>query len=385
MADLSYLFQNSAPQSVTGSTTSSASVPDWLADYNRGIAAKATSIAGQGYQPYPDARLADFNSNQTSAFQNVQNNQGNWQPALDAATTAASGISANANARLAQGAQYGAGALDAVTGAAGNANGIAGMAGANANGAVAGPAQSWTNNWQQYMSPYTDSVVNEIGRLGNQNLQENILPSVQNSFLGAGQFGSTRNADILGRAVRDAQTNITGQQSQALQSGYGTAANIFGTDANRAQQQQQLQSTTALNAGQLGANTALTGGQAIGSTGINAGQLANSAAGIGVNADSTQAAQLGALASMRQTLGTNDANSLLGVGNQQQQLTQQGLNTSYQDFLNQRDWDKNNLSYLNSVVKGVPNNTTSTAIQNTPSSTFGNSPSQWIGALSQLS
>lgn len=383
-ADLSWLFEGAAPQSVTGTTTSSNSVPDWLSDYRRGIAGKATAIAGNGYQPYPDARLADFNADQTQAFQMVRDNMGSWGPELDAASAAASGISAGADARLAQGAKYGAGALNSVTNAAGTASNIAGTAGANANQAVAGPAQSWGANWQQYMSPYTANVVNEIGRLGNRNLMENIIPDVQSSFIGAGQFGSTRNADILGRSIRDAQADISGKQAAALESGYGTAGNLFNQDANRTQQQQQLQSTTALNAGKLGADTALSGGSMVGQTGIQAGQLANNAASIGAQADAAEAAQLGALAQMRQSLGNADASALGAVGGQQQQLTQQGLNTSYQDFLNQRDFDKNNLSWMSSMVNGLPVNTTQTQTATTPASNFGASPFQWLGALNQM-
>lgn len=387
-ADLSFLFNGTPPQAVTGSTTSTANVPDWLSDYRRGIAGKATAIAGNGYQAYPDARLADFNGDQQNAFQSVRNNQGDWKPELGAAQQTAASIAPNADARLAQGAQYGAGALGSVTGAAGAANDIAGSAAGAANGAVAGPAQTFTNNYQQYMSPYTANVVNEIGRLGNQNLQENLIPGVQDQFLGNGQFGSTRNADILGRTVRDAQTNISGLQSNALQAGYNTAGTLFNQDANRAQQQGQLQATTALNAGQLGTQTALGGGSMVGQTALGAGTLANNGASIGAYADTAQAAQQGALATMQQTLGNNDAQNLANVGSAQQGLTQAGLNTSYQDFLNQRDNDKNNLTWMNSMVNGLPVNTSSTQITNNPATnanTFGASPAaSGMGALSQI-
>jgi len=77
-----------------------------------------------------------------------------------------------------------------------------------------------------YMSPYTSGVVDEIGRLGSRNLVENVIPNINNTFIGSGQFGSDRNAKTIGNAIRDASRDIAGQQSAALQQGYGQAASF---------------------------------------------------------------------------------------------------------------------------------------------------------------
>lgn len=71
-------------------------------------------------------------------------------------------------------------------------------------------------NQQQFMNPYTQNVVNEQARLSNQNLTENVLPGVNSTFTGAGQFGSSRNADFANRAIRDQQYTLAGQQGQTL-------------------------------------------------------------------------------------------------------------------------------------------------------------------------
>ena len=325
MSGLDFLFNGAPPPSVTGSVASQQTMPDWYQQYIRGIAAKATSIAGQPYQAYPGQRVADFNDDQQAAFSGVRANQGVFQPALNAAQGVAGGI--------APGAQD---------------------AGAQANAAVAGPAQTFPDNFQKYMSPYTSSVVNEIGRLGNQNLQENIIPGVQSQFIGGGGFGSTRNADILGRSIRDAQTNISGLQSQALQSGFGTSAGIFANDANRAQQQQGMQGQTALGAGQLGVSGATAGSQ-----------------------------QLGALGQMRSQLGNADASALAGIGQQQQQLEQTGYDTGYNEFLNQRGWDWNQLNNVSGAIRGqaLPTGQVSTTNQPAPGAGYSASPLQWMSAL----
>lgn len=83
-------------------------------------------------------------------------------------------------------------------------------------GALGQYAQFNAANQQQFMNPYMDNVVNEQARLSNQNLFENVIPQVNSTFTGAGQFGSSRNADFMNRAIRDQQYNLAGQQGQSL-------------------------------------------------------------------------------------------------------------------------------------------------------------------------
>lgn len=303
MSDFSSFFSDQAPQNVTSTTGSILSQPDWYQEMLQGIAARGAQTAGQGYQYYSDPRLANFTQDQQSAFQGVRNQQGAWQPAL---------------------------------------SGAQGYVGQGVN-AVQGPAQTWTGNWQQYMSPYTQSVVNEIGRLGNQNLQENILPSINNSFIGNGAFGSDRNADMIGRGIRDAETNIAGLQSQALQQGYGTSASIFAQDANRQQQQQQMQGQMGLNAGQ----------------------------------------EMGALGALGQQLGYTDTNQLYGAGSAQQGLQQKGYDLGYQEFQNQVQYPWQQLNNLSTLMQRmqVPVSQVGSTNAPLPGAGFGDSPAAQVGGF----
>jgi len=43
-----------------------------------------------------------------------------------------------------------------------------------------------------YMNPYTQGVVGEMGRLQQRNIQENVLPNLGGAAIGSGQFGSRR-------------------------------------------------------------------------------------------------------------------------------------------------------------------------------------------------
>jgi len=108
-----------------------------------------------------------------------------------------------------------------------------------------------------YMNPYTSSVVDEMGRLSNRNVQENVLPNLNAAAVGSGQFGSRRQAQVTGQSLRDIQNDLMGKQMQALQQGYTQAGTQAQTDLSRALQagqafgtlggQQQALATTGLN------------------------------------------------------------------------------------------------------------------------------------------
>jgi len=102
-----------------------------------------------------------------------------------------------------------------------------------------------------YMNPYQSAVVDEMGRLTNRNIQENILPNLGAAAVGSGQFGSRRQSQVTGNALRDIQSDLLGKQMQALQQGYTTAGTQAQADLSRAlsagqgftnlgQEQQQL-------------------------------------------------------------------------------------------------------------------------------------------------
>jgi hypothetical protein len=90
-----------------------------------------------------------------------------------------------------------------------------------------------------------------MGRLTNRNVQENILPNLGAAAVGSGQFGSRRQSQVTGNALRDIQSDLLGKQMQALQMGYKDAGTQAQTDLSRAlssgqaftnlgQEQQQL-------------------------------------------------------------------------------------------------------------------------------------------------
>jgi len=267
MADTSYLFGSSVPSSLTSSVSDTSSqLPAWLQEYTRGLAGQATAVAGADYQPYQaptgattygqdTQRIAGLDPLQQQANQNIVGNQGNYQPYLDYAS------------------------------------------------------QTLPQAVGSYMNPYTTNVVDRIAQLGQRNLSENLLPQVNSTFTGAGQFGSTRNADFTNRALRDANESILGQQASALQTGFQNA------------------STNALN----------------------------------------DLSRQSALGQMTQQLGAQDASLLSTVGQQNQALTQQNLDVANQDWMNQSNFQKQNLDWLSQIIRGLPaQSSTYTATTQTP-------------------
>jgi hypothetical protein len=76
---------------------------------------------------------------------------------------------------------------------------------------------------QALMNPYTQNVVDEMGRVSQQNVQRSLLPTLKAGFVGTGGLGGQRYANALGQSLADVQTGLTGQQYGALSQGYTQA------------------------------------------------------------------------------------------------------------------------------------------------------------------
>jgi len=330
-----------------GNSVTQSDLPAWYQQYTQNLGAQAMNLAqNNNMQPLPAQSVAGFNSDQTAAFDAVRQGTAGWQAPLQQSATLSAQIAPTASKFI----DYAQGAVGAP--AMTTADSVQPWA-QGAQDAVSGNAQNWTDNVSKYMSPYTTQVVDNIARLGKRNWEDTIMPGVNSSMIGSGQFGSTRNADILTRAGMRAADDITGQQSTALQAGYNGGAAIFGQDANRAQNQQQIQSNAALSGGNLmqgalsgDANRVQNQGQ------IQANTALQGATGT-VNALNTAADNMGALGQSYQTMNNTDAQSLLNIGNQQQTLQQGALTTAYNNAMAARTDPWTQLSNATGVINGV--------------------------------
>ena len=107
----------------------------------------------------------------------------------------------------------------------------------------------------QYMDPYQQNVINEMTRLQQRGIQENVLPNLRAGAAGTGQFGSQRAAQVTGQTLRDLQADLLGRQYGALSEGYKTALGAAQNDLSR-----QMQAGQALgNLGQVQQGMGTTG------------------------------------------------------------------------------------------------------------------------------
>lgn len=344
MSFTDFLFGGTAPPQTTSYSSTSANLPDWWSAYAQGLLSKTSAVAGEPYQKFTGPRVAGLTPDQNQGFDVVRASTGVADPNLTQAgnlfdTAAGTDSFAAAQPNLAA-----AGALNQVA---------AGQPYLDQAG------QTFPQNVDAYMSPYMTNVTDRIAELGNRNLTEKILPTVQDQFIAAGQPGSARASEFSSRAIRDTANEIAGQQSAALQQGYGQAGQLFQADASR---QGALASTAGqLTAGQQGVLSQLA---------QLTGQLTSDTAGRQI----TAGGKLADLGSLQQQTALKDAAALDAIGGTQQQQQQRNLDTAYSDFLEERNYPRENIALLNQALRGVnpPASTTSTGTA--PATSMGSSP-----------
>lgn len=289
MAVTDFLFNGQAPKSTTTYGTTTANLPQWYSDFQQGIAAKGNAIASQPYQPYGAPRIAGFTQDQSNSFNLTRNGMG---------------AESNSIYNNMKNATRVGNAADAL----GDASPYLQKAGQNSYDVV--------NN---YMNPYNDAVTSRIAQLGARNLQENLMPAINSDFIRAGQYGSTGMMNEVGKSLRDTQESVLAQQAQVLQQGYDSAMSNAGNDMTR-----------------------------FGQIGQTVGNLSNTDSQMQLDANRVA----GALGTIAQDARYKDINAIGSVGDRVQDMNQSNLDMAYQDFVNQRDYQANQLGWLNNLIKG---------------------------------
>jgi hypothetical protein len=301
-------------------------LPAWATEYGKAGLGKAealTDIEQNPYKTYAGDRTAGFSGLQQTAMQNAYN----------------MGPSAGTN----------------------QAMGLAGAAGLNALNTQYDPASFNVNQLQTgsftqpgaasaYMDPYMQNVV-DIQKREAQN-QADIAGTGRNAqAVKAGAFGGSRQAIMDAEAQRNLAQQMGDIQAKGSSAAYNQAMQQFnaeqqlGLTAQTGNQQQNLEAQKLVEQsrqygagqGMQGLQTALTG----------AGQLAN----IGQQ-------QFG------QDMSINQLQNQYGA--QQQALQQQGLDTQYQDFLNNQRYPYQQLEFMNSILRGTPMGTVQSMYQPAP-------------------
>lgn len=248
-----FLFQGSAPSSFTTAATAGTDTPAWYNAARQQLITRASQIAGEPYQAFTGPRVAGFNEDQLSAMQKTRDTVSAGNPYATQA--------ADLYGKQSQGFNQ--------------------------------------DEFNSYMNPYSGQMMDELGRQASKNLNENLLPAVNDTFTGAGMFGSTRHGDFSERALRDTQESLLGQQAGILNTNYNNAMNSYNQGLDRA--------------GQAGQN-------------------------------------YGALGQQVFNQGIQGAAALDTIGGAQQGQTQKSYDTAYQDFIDQRDAPQKNLDLMSGVI-----------------------------------
>lgn len=190
-------------------------------------------------------------------------------------------------------------------------------------------------NINQYMNPYVQNVLDVQKARANQNFAEQ-QAGRNDAAIKAGAFGGNRRFVQDAIAQRENNAQLQQIEAEGLSSAYDRATAMYTSDAQR-----RLQADMANeDARRMGASLGLDAAKA-----------------------QMDFAQQG------QNMRLQQAEALSNVGAKTQQRQQAGLDMAYQDFINQRDWDKNQLMTYSQILQGLPvtPNTTTTTTQPAPS------------------
>lgn len=249
MATLDFLFQGQQPIAApTGSSTSEA-FPLWLQESLYNLSGAAAQVASQPYTPFPGPTVATPSAQTQQAWDLAQSNVGGYKPLLDKSQSMTESAAAPISA---------------------------------------GDIQTFLNPYQSYIT----------GAL-NRNLQQNLLPGIQDKFVSAGQSRSPQEAQITGQALQGTQTAI----GESMAGAYQGALNSL------LQQREQQRAA---------------------------------------------ATQMGVLGTLGSQLGAVDVSQLASAGGQRDAVQQANLNAARAEFDAQQNWPYQNIGFLSNVIRGLP-------------------------------
>lgn len=284
-------------------TTTTQELDPQLQQWMSGTFGYAKDIAGQPYQPYEGQRFADLNQ-----LQQLGIGKG-VQSALQGEGRQTVGQAANA-------------VQSAVQGGPGQVS-----------------ADQWgTQQYQQYVNPYNDAVLDQTMQRINQQLAHT-QQQTNAAATGAGAFGGTRMAIRKAENAENANELKAQAAAKLNQQGYQNALSAFQNDRAASM----------------------------------AAQQANQEAGLEYTKQQLQAAGLlGRLGGRQQQMAQNAANAIFNYGQPGYNLANKRLGFKYNnEYANPIDAQYRKLQALNSVVSGMPTFGTKTTSRPTYSNPVG--------------
>jgi hypothetical protein len=307
-------------------TPAQSNMPDWLGNASQDLVNRATAISNTPYTPYTGNRVAPLTTNQNFAIQNAQAGLGRFK---DTYGNIQDLISRSAT-------PYGQTYNPNMLATSANPQSITGrdFTGADINA---------------YMNPYVSAALQP--QLDDLREQREMEVNNMNGRAGSsGNFGGSRAALAEDLARRRYDRNINDVNAQGYNTAFNNASNLFTSDANRNLQAQQSQAdiyNQDINR-KLQADTQ------------NEQNRANAFnTNYGVFKDNNNSAlnasnALQNLVGLQRNVSTQTNDDLLRTGALQQGQTQKGLDVDYSNFLEQRNYPKDMVTWLSGILNQSP-------------------------------
>jgi len=180
-----------------------------------------------------------------------------------------------------------------------------------------------------YMSPYQSNVTDIAVREARK--QADLAKTAgMTGAIGRGTFGGARQALLQSEQERGAQQNIANIRAQGQQDAYLNAQKMFESDQARRMKAAEL--------GQQGQQYAAGLGKDLGVAGLQTGLEAS--------------AKQGALAATEQVSNLERLKAQAASAGEKQALQQEINNLKYQQFQEQKNYEKAQLDYLSNILRG---------------------------------
>jgi hypothetical protein len=180
-----------------------------------------------------------------------------------------------------------------------------------------------------YMSPYASNVTDIAVREARK--QADLAKTAgMTGAIGRGTFGGARQALLQSEQERGAQQNIANIRAQGQQDAYLNAQKMFESDQARRMKAAEL--------GQQGQQFAAGLGKDLGVAGLQTGLEAS--------------AKQGALAATEQVSNLERLKAQAASAGEKQALQQEINNLKYQQFQEQKNYQKAQLDYLSNILRG---------------------------------
>jgi hypothetical protein len=388
-------------------------VSDWAAPVVGGLVSAAVDTAGEDYQAYGGNKVADTSDLQSQAFTgiaglaapgSVTDATNNLQSVYNTATTQAPYSGATI------GNQFDAPDAYSPTTATSGYTAPAAYTGGTFNAGPVSAGLGAPGSVESYMNPYLQNVVDVQAREARR---QSDIQRATDAKKFQGGFGGGRQALYNAENVRNVNQQIGDIQAKGSQAAYDTALKQRLAEGEQYRLGQEATSKLGLEAQkmgedsrQFGSKQGLASAELAAKYGLDAQKLTEDSRQFGAKQgllsaeadakygleglkESEQSRQFGAglglkylteagnAATNMGQIGVNQGNfnlnrlkSMADMGATQRGITQAGLTSDYNDFVEERDYDKTQQKYLKDILSGIPMTTRNQYIE-APSAATG--------------